>query len=99
MFDEELCIIKPDSKASTREDRRSRKTPRHDDRNKNRTPVSPNITCHIENCKNYGKFRCDKDLLFSNKWLACGELLCKDHCETPKDGKSHCFSDPKTDCQ
>lgn len=67
-------------------------------RNKNRREVSPNITCSIEHCKNYGKYKCDRDLMCSNKWKACMDLLCVDHCEIPKDGKGHCFSDPKTDC-
>lgn len=101
MYDEELCIIKPESKASTRLDRKSSKTkhtPR-DNRIKNRKLVSPNITCHIENCKNYGRYCCDKDLLCSNKWKSCKELLCQDHCESPGIGNAHCFSDPKTDCQ
>jgi len=37
--------------------------------------------------------------MFSNKWKACSDRLCSEHCETPKDGKGHCFSDPKTDCE
>ena len=68
-------------------------------RNKTRKEIGPNITCSVEQCKNYGKYKCERRLFCSNKWKACGELLCVDHCEFPKDGKGHCFSDPKTDCQ
>lgn len=103
MYDEELRLSVPTKPSTSHEGRSSRghkgrKSPRYN-KNLNRIPVGPNITCSIENCKNYGKYKCDLDLKCTNKWKACGELLCVDHCEFPKDGKGHCFSDPKTDCE
>lgn len=57
------------------------------------------MTCSIEHCENYGKYKCDATLLCSGKWKSCNELLCVDHCQYRKDGMAHCFSDPKTDCE